>query len=152
MATTTQKLDVRAETLRALREGRDLDDLRRLVAREQLHSRRTDAHLDTLLSLAVDVYRLTQATREQPIQMHGLADTYLSEYEFRGKVDRRNLRYALTYPALQVGGLDPDLADDLYYWGSELWPYVIHAITAYLRIAAERTGRDARDLARDLPD
>lgn len=152
MAATAQTLDVRSEALRSLREGRDLDELRQLIAREQLHSRRPDAHLDALLSLAVDVYGLSHAMPDEPIHMQSLVETYLPEYEFRGKVDDRNLRYALTYPALLAGGLKPDLARDLYYWRSELWPYVLHAITAYLRIAAERTGRTAGDLARDLPD
>jgi len=152
MATTTRTIDARAETLRALREGRELDELQQLIARDQLQTRRPGTHLDALLALSVDAYALTQASREATIPMAGLIETYLAEYHFHGKVDHRNLHYALTYPALVHAGLQPDLDGDLYYWRSELWPYVLHAITAYLRIAAERTGRQVRDLAHALPD
>lgn len=150
--TTTPMIDARAEALRALRDGRDLGDIRQVIAHEQLRSRRPNAHLEELLALAVDIYGLTEASRGQPIQMAGLVETYLSEYEFRGKVDHRNLHYALAYPALVRGGLTPDLDGDLYYWRSDLWPYVLHAISAYVRIAVERTGRSPQDLLRALPD
>lgn len=152
MATTTETIDARAATLSALREGRDLDEVRQLIAHDQLQTRRPGTHLAALLALAVDAYALTDANRESSIPMARLIETYLAEYAFHGKVDHRNLHYALTYPALVHGGLQPDLDSDLYYWRSELWPYVLHAITAYMRIAAARTGRNVRDLAHDLPD
>jgi hypothetical protein len=100
--------------------------------------------------LAVDAYALTGASPDQPIGLAGLAERYLPEYEYRGKVDHRNLRYALTYPALCAGGLHPDIWDDLIYWRSALWPYALHALLAYLRIAAERTGTPVEELAQQL--
>lgn len=113
MATTTQTIDARTETLRALREGRELDEVQQLIARDQLQTRRPGTHLGALLALALDVYALTEASREASIPMAGLIGAYLAEYHFHGKVDHRNLHYALTYPALVHGGLRPDLEGDL---------------------------------------
>jgi hypothetical protein len=60
------------------------------------------------------------------------------------------LRFALTYPALRAAGLDVDPFDEVSYWRSAVWPYVLQAVLAYLRIAAERTGKPVSDLAAQL--
>jgi hypothetical protein len=153
MAQTKTRTDARDQTLRVLRSGGDAEEIRRNLATDQLQGRRhREPFLDALLDLLVEVYALTAVSRDHPIQMEGLVETYLAGYEFRGKVDHRNLHYALTYPALIHGGLEPDLGNDLYSWRSELWPYVPYAIEAYLRIAAERTGMSAVELAARLPN
>jgi hypothetical protein len=153
MAKTLSGIEVRAETLRVFRGGGDADDVREVLAVDHVKARRVrEPYLDPLLDLAVEVYALTGASRDRPIAMEQFVETYLAGYEFRGKVDTRKLHYALTYPALVHGGLEPDLGSDLYYWNSELWPYALYAIEAYLRVAAERTGHSVADLTRDLPD
>jgi hypothetical protein len=147
-------IDARAEVVSALRAGGDLEDVRLQLAwdDERKRTRRGEPFLDQLLDVLVEVYALTGATRSRPIQMEGLVENYLSGYEFRGKVDYRNLHYALTYPALVHGGLQPDLGSDLYYWTSDLWPYVLYAIQADMRIAAARTHRTVEAVAYDLSD
>jgi hypothetical protein len=145
--------DVRAETLRVFRAGGDADQINEILATDHLKARRIlEPYLDPLLDLLVEVYALTGATREQPIRMEGFVETYLGDYQFRGKVDHRNLHYALTYPALVQGGLEPDIGADLRYWNSEVWPYALYAIEAYLKAAAERTGQAVTELAGQLPD
>jgi hypothetical protein len=146
-------IDARSEVVRALRTGGDLEDVRLHLAwdDERKRTRRGEPFLGQLLDLLVEVYALTGADRSRPIRMEGLVETYLGDYEFRGKVDHRNLHYALTYPALVHGGLEPDLGSDLYYWTSDLWPYVLYAIQAYIGIAAARTDRTVEAIARDLP-
>ena len=144
---------VRAETLRVFRAGGDADEVRQILAADEMKARRVlDPYLDALLDLLVEVYALTGATPEQPIDLEKFLDHYLGEYEFRGKVDDRSIRYAVKYPALVHGGVIPDIGGDLHYWNSELWPYVLYAIEGYLRAAAERTGCGMTELANGLPD
>jgi len=144
---------VRAETLRILRAGGDADEVRQVLGQDQAHAGRVlDPYLDALLELLVEVYALTGATRAQPIQLEKFLDRYLGEYEFRGKVDERSIRYAPSYPALVHGGVVPDISGDLYHWNSEMWPYVLYALQGYLRVAAERTGKTPSDLAQAVPD
>jgi hypothetical protein len=121
-----------------------------VLASATFGNRDAQPHVEELLELAVDAYALTSASPDAPIDLAGLAERYLPEYEHRGKVDHRNLRYALTYPALRAGGLHPNIWDDVIYWRSPLWPYALHAVLAYLRIAAERTGSPVNELARQL--
>jgi hypothetical protein len=147
---TAPTLDVRAEVLRALTAGDDIDVAHEKIAIARVTNKSAQPYLEELLDLATEIFILTGAGRDDPIAMEGLADTYLSEYEFRGKVDYRNLHYALTYPALRAGGLHPDLWDDISYWQSDVWPYALHAVVAYLRIAEERTGMPVPDVAARL--
>lgn len=145
-------LDARAETLTVLASGGDLDDAHQVLAVAAIGRRDAQPYLEELLALAADVYMLTGAGPDQPIEFAGLAERYLPDYEYSGKVDHRNLHYALTYPALRAGGLHADIWDDVSYWRSQVWPYAQQAILAYLRIAAARTGRSVEDLARQLQE
>ena len=146
-------VEVRATVLRVLRAGGEADEVRQILATDQQKAPRVlEPFLDPLLDLAVEAYGLIGASTTSPIRMEGFVETYLPDYDFRGKVDNRNLHYALTYPALIHAGLEPDVGSDLYHWRSEPWPYMLYAIEAYLRVAAERSGRPMPDLAGDLPD
>ncbi len=149
---TKTKLDARAETLKGLASGGDLDDAHEALALAAIRSRDAQPYLEELLDLATDAYVLTGASPDQTVELAGLAERYLPEYEYSGKVDHRNLRYALTYPALRAGGLNPDIWDDVVYWRSQVWPYAQQAVLAYLRIAAARTGTSVEDLAKLLQD
>jgi hypothetical protein len=149
---TKTKLDARAETLKGLASGGDLDDAHEALALAAIRSRDAQPYLEELLDLATDAYVLTGASPDQPVELAGLAERYLPEYEYSGKVDHRNLRYALTYPALRAGGLNPDIWDDVVYWRSQVWPYAQQAVLAYLRIAAARTGTSVEDLAKLLQE
>jgi len=146
------QVDARGEVLRALAGGGDIDDVRiSLAKRGSLSPRRgAEPFLGDLLDLTIEAFELCGASPDLPISMRDLEETYLAEFEFRGKVDHRNLEYALRYPALIHSGITPDLDGDLYSWRSELWPYTLYAILAYLRIAAERSGRSVADLAGEL--
>lgn len=143
-------LDARDEVLFVLVTGRDISDAFTVLASAAAGTRDAQPYLDELLALAADAYRLTGASPDEPIDASSLVATYLPEYEYRGKVEHRNLRYALTYPALRAAGLDVNVWDDISYWRAELWPSLLHAILAYLRIAAERTGKPVADLAAHL--
>lgn len=147
---TKTTLDARAETLSVLASGGDLDDAHQVLALAAIRRRDAQPYLEELLDLATDAYMLTGASPDQPIELAGLVERYLPDYQYSGKVDHRNLHYALTYPALRAGGLHPDIWDDVSYWRSQVWPYAQQAVLAYLRIAAARTGTSVEDLAKQL--
>jgi hypothetical protein len=147
---STAKLDPRGEALQVLAAGGDLDDARLVLASATFADRVVQPYAEELLELAVDAYALTGAGPDAPIELAGLAQRYLPEHQYRGNVEHRNLRYALTYPAQRAGGLHPNNWDDLIYWRSPLWPYTLHAVLADLRIAAEHAGSPVNELAQQL--
>ena len=46
--------------------------------------------------------------------------------------------------------MEPDLVADTGWWRSELWPYALYGLIAYLRAAAERRGAEAIVIADEL--
>jgi len=140
--------EVRAVVLRAFHRGADPDELQRELIAFQRERDHTMA--EVLLELATDVLTISGATRDRPIDYQDLVKTHLTDYEYRGKVDHRSIRYALTYPAMRAGGLQPDFLDDVSWWRTQLWPYALHALVAYLRAASALTGASSEGLVGQL--
>jgi hypothetical protein len=142
--------EVRAVVLRGLAAGSDPDELHlELIAFQREHD---FTMAEVLLELASDALMLSNASRVHPIDYQDLLKTHLQEYEYRGKVDHRSIRYALTYPAARAGGLQPDFLDDISWWHVQLWPYALQSLLAYLRAAADLTHRSFTDLAHQLAE
>jgi len=145
-----EPVEVRTVMLRGLTGGVDPDDLHlELIAFERDHDHTL---AEVLLELAADALTISNAGRAHPIDYQDLLKTHLHDYEYRGKVDHRSIRYALTYPAARAGGLQPDFLDDISWWHVQLWPYALQSLIAYLRAAADLTHRSFTDLARQLAE
>jgi hypothetical protein len=71
---------------------------------------------------------------------------------FRGRVEHRNSRYALSAAAVACmrGGLKPDLVKDAGWWQTSLWQYAVFALVIYSRAAAERLAVPVEDIARRI--
>ncbi len=69
-ATTT--LDTRAETLRILAAGRDLDDAQRALMLAAIGRRDPSPCAEELLDPAIDAYQLTGSSPEAAIELAGL--------------------------------------------------------------------------------
>ena len=148
--TPVEPADVRAVVLRGLAAGADPDDLRLELIAFQRDYDHTMA--EVLLELATDALTISDASRDHPIAYQDLLTTHLQDYEYRGKVDHRSIRYALTYPAARAGGLQPDFLDDISWWHVQLWPYALQSLLAYVRAAAVLTDLSVTDVARQLAE
>ena len=105
---------------------------------------------ETLIRLASNVIGLGGFSPGQPLEYEGFREKFLPELEFRGKVDHRNSQYAIYAAAIMRGGMTPDVVADTGWWRSELWPYALYALVAYVRAAAERRGLSTSQIATEL--
>ncbi|MCL1693158.1 MAG: hypothetical protein M3096_05705, partial [Actinomycetia bacterium] len=49
------------------------------------------------------------------------------------------------------GGLEPDLLDEVYWWGADdYWRYALYAAVALIRAGAERRGISTAQMAEQL--
>ena len=86
----------------------------------------------------------------QPLDYEGFREKFLPELEFRGKVDHRNSQYAIYAAAIMHGGVIPDIVADTSWWRSELWPYALYGLVAYVRAASERRDLSTSQIATEL--
>ena len=88
------------------------------------------------LRLAAEVLADTTAAGAGPIDYEGLRETHLAEVEFRGK-ENRKIQYAVLCSAALAGGLEPDLLDEVIWWGTDdFWRYGLLAAVAVIRASA----------------
>jgi hypothetical protein len=108
---------------------------------------------EVLLELAAGAIAESGVSQAEPIQYQGIRERYLSEYEFHGKSQQHKNHYALTAAAMIRAGIYPDLLDEAYGWGIEdMWRYAFYALVAYVKVAAERTGRSLEEIASALAE
>ena len=50
------------------------------------------------------------------------------------------------------GGMTPDVVSDTGWWRSELWPYALYGLVAYLRAAADRRQVEVDVIVRELAE
>lgn len=105
---------------------------------------------ETLIRLAAQAIELGGFSASDPLSYEGFRERFLSELEFRGKVDHRNSQYAIYAAAMLHGGMAPDVASDTSWWRAELWPYALYGLVAYVRAAAEHRNVEAAVIAREL--
>ena len=135
-------------TLTALASGSELDQLElELLA---LHPRDDTFPGEVLIGLAADALNETGATREQPITVEGALKRFLPDVEFRGR-EHSKLRYALHLPAVLQGGVEPDLLDEVIWWGTDdFWSYALYVLIIYVELAAERLQTSTADVCARL--
>jgi hypothetical protein len=146
--------DDRAEALRrflvGLADGADANDTCREVW--DLHPRDNTFPGEVYMRLAAEALEMSGADRTNPIPYEGLLDEYLPECEFRGR-DNQKIKFALHTPAALHGGLDPDLLDEIVWWGTDdYWQYALLGAVALIRASAARLGVGVEDFATTLAD
>ena len=83
----------------------------------------------------------------------GIRQRLLPEVEFRGRADHQHSHYALRAVAMLRAGLEPDLLDEVIWWGSDnFWVFAFYALVIYLRAAADRNGELVSDLCATVAD
>lgn len=121
-----------------LAAGQDAFELS--AAAVDLHPKNNTFPGEVYLQVAAQVLTETVAAGGGPIEYEGLRETYLEEIEFRGK-DNRKIQYAVLSSAAMAGGLEPDLLDEVVWWGNDdFWRYGLYAAVAFIRVSADRRG------------
>jgi hypothetical protein len=124
--------------LSGLAGGADVYELAGSVA--DLHPKNNTFPGEVFMGLAADALEIANPTRNNPIPYEGLREAFLPECEFRGR-ENRKIQYALLTSASVRGGLDPDLLDEVIWWGTDdYWRYALYAAVALIRAVADRQG------------
>jgi hypothetical protein len=133
----TDRLEAIRRLLVGLKRGDDVFGLIDSVA--ELHPKHDTFPGEVYMGLGADALDIAGATRDEPISYEGLRESFLPECEFRGKQNRK-IQYAILTSASLRGGLEPELLDEVVWWGeSEYWRYALYAAVALLRACADRS-------------
>lgn len=102
------------------------------------------------MRLAADALEAGGVDRDRPLPYEGLLETHLPECEFRGR-ENRKIQDAILTSASVRGGLEPDLLDEVVWWGTDdYWQYALLGAVALMRATAEHKGISVRELAEEL--
>ncbi len=144
----------RDEALRRLLSGlaADADVFELTASVADLHPKNNTFPGEVFMEAAADALEIADATRDDPIRYEGLRETYLPECEFRGR-DNRRIQYAILTSASVRGGLEPDLLDEVAWWGADdYWRYALYAAVVLIRAGAERQGVSVARMVEQLAD
>ncbi len=93
------------------------------------------------LRLSGQPLELAGVGRDRPITYEGLPASYLGEYRFRGR-ENRKIQFAVLASAAARSGIEPDLLDEVTQWQTDdFWWYALAAAVAVIRACADRTGQ-----------
>lgn len=107
---------------------------------------------EVYMRLAAEVLADTMAAGAGPIEYEGLRERYLEEIRFRGK-ENRKIQYALLCSAAVAGGLEPDLLDEVIWWGTDdFWRYGLLAAVAFIRASADQRGITVQPVVDEIAD
>jgi hypothetical protein len=146
--------DDRREAMRLVFVGlatdQDVLELSDLV--EGLHRKHDTFPGEVYLELLAEVIVDTTAAGAGPIRYEGLRERHLRQYPLRGKQNRR-FQYAVLCGAALAGGLEPDLLDEVSWWGTDdFWFYALLALVAVVRASAESRELAVAVVARSLAE
>lgn len=134
--------------LAGLAAGRDTHELARDLV--ELHPAHDTFPGEVLLALAADVLEVAGVARERPIPYEGIRDRYLPECEFHGR-ENRKLQYALLCVGALRGGIELDVADEVYWWQTDdFWRYALYAFVAWSRAAGEYSKLSVSDVCQQV--
>ena len=102
--------------LSGLIRGEDLFEL--AAAIEHLHPRHNTFPGEVFLRLSGQALDLAGVGRDRPITYEGLLASYLGEYRFRGR-ENRKIQFAVLASAAARGGIEPDLLDEVTQWQTD---------------------------------
>lgn len=136
--------------LAGLAAGQDVADLSTAIV--DLHPKDNTFPGEVYMRLAAEVLADTVAADAGPIDYDGLRQRHLEEVRFRGK-ENRKFQYAVLCSAAVAGGLEPDLLDEVIWWGTDdFWRYGLLAAVAVIRASAERRGVPVQEVVIELAD
>ncbi len=91
------------------------------------------------------------ASRESPILFEGLRERCLPDGNAHSRAEHHKSKFALRAAAMLHGGIDPGVLDEVQWWQSDdVWYWSLEARVAYVRAAADRTGRSVESICRRL--
>lgn len=86
------------------------------------------------------------------VEYEGLRERHLGAIGFRGK-ENRKFQYAVLCSAALAGGLEPDLLDEVVWWGTDdFWRYGLLGAVAIIRASADRRGMTVSQVVAELAD
>ncbi len=101
-----------------------------------------------LMDLAADAYLACGSTREDRLQLDGLADRMLPEDPARGNVGHSKRRHCVQGAVLIAAGAEPE---DTGWWSvDDLWRHALDAVAVFIRAAADRQGTTVREICDSL--
>lgn len=148
MATEEDEREAVQRLLVGLSSGQDVFELSATIA--DLHHKNDTFPGEVYIRLAGDVLADTSAAGAGPIEYEGLREVHLEEFEFRGK-ENRKFQYAVLCSASLAGGLEPDLLDEVVWWGTDdFWRYALLATVALIRASAAARQAAVEDVVAEL--
>lgn len=116
-----------------------------------LHPKNDTFPGEVYVRLASEVLVDTMATGGR-VEYEGLRERHLDEVGFRGK-ENRKFQYAVLCSAAVAGGLEPDLLDEVVWWGTDdFWRYGLLAAVAIIRASAEVRRTTVSQVLAELAD
>jgi hypothetical protein len=102
------------------------------------------------MDVAADALEIAGLTRREAVAYEGLLSSYLPEWPFRGR-ENRKIRFAILTSAAFRGGLEADLFDEVMWWHTnDYWQYALLAAVALIRATADRKGVSVSEFAQQL--
>jgi hypothetical protein len=127
------------------------DAIQLSAAAVDLHPKHDTFPGEVYMRLAAEVLTDTVAAGGR-VEYEGLRERHLDEVGFRGK-ENRKLQYAALCSAAVAGGLEPDLLDEVVWWGTDdFWRYGLLAAVAVIRASAEVRGTTVSQVVAELAD
>jgi hypothetical protein len=129
--------------------GQDAVELSAAVV--ELHPKNDTFPGEVYMRLAAEVLADTVAAGGR-VEYEGLRERHLDEVGFRGK-ENRKFQYAVLCSAAVAGGLEPDLLDEVVWWGTDdFWRYGLLAAVVIVRASAEVRGLAVSQVVAELAD
>lgn len=148
MATEEDEREAVQRLLVGLSSGQDVFELSATIA--DLHHKNDTFPGEVYVRLAAEVLADTRAAGAGPIEYEGLREVHLEEFEFRGR-ENRKFQYAVLCSASIAGGLEPDLLDEVVWWGTDdFWRYALLAAVALVRASAAARQAAVEDVVAEL--
>jgi hypothetical protein len=136
--------------LAGMAAGQDAVELSAAVV--DLHPKNDTFPGEVYMRLAAEVLADNTEAASGRVEYEGLRERHLGEVGFRGK-ENRKLQYAVLCSAAVAGGLEPDLLDEVVWWGTdEFWRYGLLAAVAIIRASAERREVTVSQIVAELAD
>ena len=138
--------DIRLMVLDSFAAGVSVEDIATALRRS--HREGSTYPASMLMDLAADAYLACGSTREDRLQLDGLADRMLPEDPARGNVGHSKRRHCVQGAILIAAGAEPE---DTGWWSvDDLWRHALDAVAVFIRAAADRQGTTVRAICQSL--
>ena len=138
--------DIRSMVLESFAAGVTVEDI--ATSLRPRHREGSTYPASVLMDLAADAYLACGSTREDRLQLDGLADRMLPEDPARGNVGHSKRRHCVQGAVLIAAGSEPE---DTGWWSvDDLWRHALDAVAVFIRAAADRQGTTLREICDSL--